>query len=83
MKKARKTVIAITAVLAVAGIASAVIGTVIKKNISSAEYKDAATIGVSDVGNRYSVKMDTDNIFESGESLLSGRILHKYSFDWL
>lgn len=69
MKKARKTVIAITAVLAVAGIASAVIGIVIKKNISTAEYKDAVSIGVSDVGSRYSVKMDTENIIQSGEEL--------------
>lgn len=38
----RKTVIVITTVLAVAGIASAVTGKVIKKNISAAEYKDAS-----------------------------------------
>lgn len=76
MKKARKTVIAITAVLAVVGIASAVTGTVIKKNISAAEYKDAVAIGVSDVGSRYSVKMDTDNIFESVDNL------HCYQIDF-
>ena len=37
MKKTRKTVIVISAVLAVAGISSAVTGTVIKNGISTAE----------------------------------------------
>jgi|GEM_PF-5197139 len=40
MKKTRKMVIGIASVLAVAGIASVVAGTVIKKDISAAKYMD-------------------------------------------
>ena len=69
MKKTRKTVIVITSVLAVAGIASAVTGLVIKKNISAAEYKDASVIEPADIGKRYSVKLDTDSIYENADGL--------------
>ncbi len=69
MNKTRKAVIVISSVLAVAGIASAVTGTVIKKDISAAKYKDASAIEAADIGNRYSVKLDTDNIFESADGL--------------
>ena len=40
MKKTRKTVIVIASVLAVAGIAAAVTGVIVKKNTSAAKYKD-------------------------------------------
>ena len=69
MKKTRKTVIVIASVLAVAGIASAVTGTVIKKNISAAEFKDASVIEAADIGKRYSVKLDTDSIYENADGL--------------
>lgn len=69
MKKARKTVVIITSVLAVAGLAAAITCTAIKKNISKAEFKDAGTISVEDIGKRYSVKLVTDNIFEGGDDL--------------
>lgn len=69
MKKTRKTVILITSVLAVAGIVSVVTGTVIKKNISAAEYKDASAIESADIGKRYSVKLDTDSIYENADGL--------------
>ena len=69
MKKARKTVVIITSVLAVAGLAAALTCTAIKKNISKAEFKDAGTISVEDIGKRYSVKLVTDNIFEGGDDL--------------
>lgn len=69
MKKTRKMVIVITSVLAVAGIAAAVTGTVIKKNISAAEYKDASAIEAADIGKRFSVKLDTENICESTDEL--------------
>ena len=69
MKKTRKTVIVITSLLAVAGIASVVTGTVIKKDISAAEYKDASVIEAADIGKRYSVKLDTDNIYENADGL--------------
>ena len=69
MKKTRKTVIVIASVLAVAGIASAVTGTVIKKDISAAEYKDASAIESADIGKRYSVKLDTDSIYENADGL--------------
>lgn len=69
MKKTRKIVIVITSVLAITGIASAVTGTVIKKNISAAEYKDASVIEAADIGKRYSVKLDTDSIYENADGL--------------
>lgn len=69
MKKARKTVVIITSVLAVAGLAAALTCTAIKKNISKAEFKDAGTISEADIGKRYSVKLVTDNIFEGGDDL--------------
>lgn len=69
MKKARKTVVIITSVLAVAGLAAALTCTAIKKNISKAEFKDAGTISEADIGKRYSVKLVTDNIFEGGHDL--------------
>ena len=69
MKKARKTVVIITSVLAVAGLAAALTCTAIKKEISKAEFKDAGTISVEDIGKRYSVKLVTDNIFEGGDDL--------------
>ena len=69
MKKIRKTVVIITSVLAVAGLAAALTCTAIKKNISKAEFKDAGTISVEDIGKRYSVKLVTDNIFEGGDDL--------------
>ena len=69
MKKTRKTVIVIASVLAVACIAAAVTGTVIKKDISAAEYKDASVIEVADIGKRYSVKLDTDSIYENADGL--------------
>ncbi len=40
MKQTRKTVIVITFILAVAGIAAAVTGAIVKKNTSAAKYKD-------------------------------------------
>ena len=60
MKNTRKTVIVIASVLAVAGIASAVASTVIKNDINAAEYKDASVIEAADIGNRFSVKLDTE-----------------------
>ena len=69
MKKTRKTVVIITSVLAVAGLAAALTCTAIKKNISKAEFKDAGTISVEDIGKRYSVKLVADNIFEGGDDL--------------
>lgn len=69
MKKVRKTVVIITSVLAVAGLAAALTCTAIKKNISKAEFKDAGTISEADIGKRYSVKLVTDNIFEGGDDL--------------
>ena len=69
MKKARKTVVIITSVLAVAGLAAALTCTAIKKEISKAEFKDAGTISETDIGKRYSVKLVTDNIFEGGDDL--------------
>ena len=44
MQRSRKTVIIVTAVLAAAGIVSAVTGTAMKKRVSRAEYKDAGRI---------------------------------------
>ena len=69
MKKTRKTVVIITSVLAVAGLAAALTCTAIKKNISKAEFRDAGTISVEDIGKRYSVKLVADNIFEGGDDL--------------
>lgn len=69
MKKTRKTVIVITSVLAITGIASAVTGTMIKKDICAAEYKDASVIEAADIGKRYSVKLDTDSIYENADGL--------------
>ena len=69
MQRSRKTVITITAVLAAAGLVSAVTGTAMKKRVSSAEYKDAGRIDASDIGKSYSVKLDTENLFEGGQDL--------------
>ena len=69
MKGTRKTVIVIASVLAVAGIASAVTGTIIKKKINVVEYKVASVIEASDIGKRYSVKLNTENILESADDL--------------
>lgn len=69
MKKTRKTVVIITSVLAVAGLAAALTCTAIKKEISKAEFKDAGTINETDIGKRYSVKLDTENLFEGGQDL--------------
>ncbi len=69
MQKSRKTVIIVTAVLAAAGLVSAVTGTAMKKRVSSAEYKDAGRIDASDIGKSYSVKLDTENLFEGGQDL--------------
>ena len=69
MHRSRKTVIIVTAVLAAAGLVSAVTGTAMKKRVSSAEYKDAGRIDASDIGKSYSVKLDTENLFEGGQDL--------------
>ena len=69
MQRSRKTVIIVTAVLAAAGLVSAVTGTAMKKRVSRAEYKDAGSIGTADIGKSYSVKLDTENLFEGGQDL--------------
>ena len=69
MQRSRKTVIIVTAVLAAAGLVSAVTGTAMKKRVSSAEYKDAGRIDASDIGKSYSVKLDTEYLFEGGQDL--------------
>ena len=69
MHRSRKTVITITAVLAAAGLVSAVTGTAMKKRVSSAEYKDAGRIDAADIGKSYSVKLDTESLFEGGQDL--------------
>ena len=69
MQRSRKTVIIVTAVLAAAGIVSAVIGTAVKNSVSRAEYKDAGSIGTADIGKSYSVKLDTEYLFEGGQDL--------------
>ena len=69
MQRSRKTVIIVTAVLAAAGIVSAVIGTAVKNSVSRAEYKDANSIDAADIGKSYSVKLDTENLFEGGQDL--------------
>ena len=69
MKRTRKIVIVIASVLAVASIAAAVTGTVIKKDISTAEQKDASVTEAADIGNQFSVKLDTENICESMDEL--------------
>ena len=55
--------------LAVAGLAAALTCTAIKKEISKAEFKDAGTINETDIGKSYSVKLDTENLFEGGQDL--------------
>ena len=69
MQRSRKAVIIVTAVLAAAGLVSAVTGTAMKKRVSRAEYKDAGRIDASDIGKSYSVKLDTENLFEGGQDL--------------
>ena len=39
------------------------------KNTSVAEYKDASAIEAADIGKRYSVMLDTENICESTDEL--------------
>ena len=69
MQRSRKTVIIVTAVLAAAGLVSAVTGTAMKKRVSRAEYKDAGRIDAADIGKSYSVKLDTESLFEGGQDL--------------